>query len=127
MPTNAAQPTQAPPRYRLSSHVPGHWIPLLPLQTRSADGKVISRLRRGAVLQPDGSQRVHGALSDALAASAELLLYDEEVPREGQHVTRRRVAARWIDGSTWMWTAFRKEIGRGEGSSGLVFDRLDQE
>lgn len=125
-PTNAAQPADGPPRYRLSSHVPGHWIPLLPLQTRSADGKVISRLRRGAVLQPDGSQRVHGALSDALAASAELLLYDEEVPREGQHVTRRRVAARWIDGSTWMWTAFRKEIGRGEGSSGLVFDRLDQ-
>jgi len=86
---------------------------------------VVSRLRRGAVLQPDGSQRVHRALSDALAASGELLLFDEEVPREGQHLTRRRVVARWIDGSTWMWTAFRKEIGRGEGSSGLVFDRLD--
>ena len=57
-----------PPRYRLSSRVPGHWIPLLPLQTRAADGKVVSRLRRGAVLQPDGSKRVHRAFSDALAA-----------------------------------------------------------
>jgi hypothetical protein len=114
-----------PLRYRLSSTVPAFWIPLLPLQTHAADGKVISRLRRGAVLQPDGSQRVHAALGDALAASGELLLFDEEVPREGQHLTRRRVLARWIDGSTWMWTAFRKEIGRGEGSSGLVFDRLD--
>ena len=121
---DAARPAQAPPRYRLSSRVPGYWIPLLPMQTRGADGKVISRLRRGAVLQPDGSQRVHRALSDALAASGELLLFDEEVPREGQHLTRRRVVARWIDGSTWMWTAFRKEIGRGEGSSGVVFDRL---
>ena len=116
-----------PPRYRLSSRVPGHWIPLLPLQTRAAGGKVVSRLRRGAVLQPDGSKRVHRAFSDALAASGELLLFDEEVPREGQHLTRRRVVARWIDGSTWMWTAFRKEIGRGEGSSGLVFDRLDED
>jgi len=118
------QPTQAPPRYQFSSRVPGYWIPLLPLQTRGADGKVISRLRRGAVLQPDGSQRIHRAQSDALAVSGELLLFDEEVPREGQHLTRRRVVARWTDGSTWMWTAFRKEIGRGEGSSGLVFDRL---
>src|SRR6478672_6228503 len=118
------QPTQAPPRYLFSSRVPGYWIPLLPLQTRGPDGKVVSRLRRGAVLQPDGSQRVHRSQSDALAASGELLLFDEEVPREGQHLTRRRVVARWTDGSTWMWTAFRKEIGRGEGSSGLVFDRL---
>ncbi len=123
----AAAAAGAPPRYRLSSRVPGYWIPLLPMQTKAADGKVISRLRRGAVLQPDGSQRVHRALSDALAASGELLLFDEEVPREGQHLTRRRVIARWIDGSTWMWTAFRKEIGRGEGSSGLVFDRLHQD
>jgi hypothetical protein len=120
-------PAQAPPSYVLSSRVPAYWIPLLPVQTKAADGKVISRLRRGAVLQPDGSQTVHRALSDALAASAELLLFDEEVPREGQHLTRRRVVARWIDGSTWMWTAFRKEIGRGEGSSGLVFDRLQQD
>ncbi len=125
--SDAGAAAPAPPRYLLSSRVPGYWIPLLPIQTKAADGKVISRLRRGAVLQPDGSQRVQRALSDALAASAELLLFDEEVPREGQHLTRRRVVARWIDGSTWMWTAFRKEIGRGEGSSGLAFDRLHQD
>jgi hypothetical protein len=32
--------------------------------------------------------------------------------------------ARWIDGSTCVWTAFRKEVGRGEGSSALRFDQL---
>jgi hypothetical protein len=53
-----------------------------------------------------------------------LLLYDEEVPREGVHVTRSRRMARWIDGSTWVWTAFRKQVGRGEGSGGLRFDQL---
>jgi hypothetical protein len=30
---------------------------------------------------------------------------------------------RWIDGSTWVWTAFRNEVGRGEGSAGLRFDQ----
>jgi hypothetical protein len=53
------------------------------------------------------------------------LLYDEEVPREGVHITRRRRMARWIDGSTWVWTAFRNEAGTGEGSAGLRFDQLD--
>ena len=81
----------------------------------------------GAVLQPDGSQQLHAALSEVLKATGERLLYDEEVPREGQHVTRLRVVARWIDGSTWLWTAFRKQVGRGEGSSGLAFDRLQDD
>jgi hypothetical protein len=99
----------------------------LPVQTHDATGKVVSRLRRGAVLQPDGSQQLHAALSEVLKEAGERLLYDEEVPREGQHVTRLRVVARWIDGSTWLWTAFRKQVGRGEGSSGLVFDRLDDD
>ena len=57
----------------------------------------------------------------------ELLLYDEEVPREGVHVTRNRRMARWIDGSTWVWTAFRKQVGRGEGSSGLRFDSVTRD
>jgi len=115
---------QGPPRYLLASSVPAYWIPLLPVETHDASGKLISRLRRGAVLQPDGSQQVHPARSDVLKAADGLLLYDEEVPREGQHVIRQRVVARWIDGSTWLWTAFRKQVGRGEGSSGLAFDQL---
>jgi hypothetical protein len=111
------------PRYLLASTVPENWIPLLPVQLPDA-GKVISRLKRGAVLQPDGTQRVHRARSQALNVGANVLLYDEDVPREGVHITRTRNAARWIDGSTCVWTAFRKEVGRGEGSSALRFDQL---
>jgi len=33
--------------------------------------------------------------------------------------------ARWIDGSAWVWTAFRNEVGTGEGSAGLRFDQLE--
>ena len=126
-PNDAATSSRKPPRYLLASTVPGHWIPLLPVQTHDASGRIVSRLRRGAVLQPDGTQKLHVALSEVLKAAGERLLYDEEVPREGQHVTRLRVVARWIDGSTWLWTAFRKQVGRGEGSSGLAFDRLQDD
>jgi len=40
--------------------------------------------------------------------------------------TSRAVAVqpRWIDGSTWLWTAFRNETGSGEGSAGLQFDQI---
>ncbi len=113
------------PRYLLSSTVPENWIPLLPVQIQpDPSGPLLSRLKRGAVLQPDGTSRAHRARSETLHALGSALLFDEEVPREGVHVTRRRRMVRWIDGSTWVWTAFRNEIGSGEGSAGLRFDQL---
>jgi hypothetical protein len=124
-PTDAAPPS-ATPRYLLSTPVPDHWIPLLPVQLND-HGQLVSRLKRGALLQPDGTKRVHQARSETLNALVDSLLYDEEVPREGVHITRRRRTARWIDGSTWVWTAFRSEVGSGEGSAGLRFDHLEGE
>ncbi|MEP6493009.1 MAG: hypothetical protein ABJF01_10055 [bacterium] len=113
-----------PPRYLLSSTVPSNWIPLLPVQLDGGAGVLVLRLKRGAMLQPDGSNIVRTGRSQALNVAASLLLYDEEVPRDGVHITRRRRAARWIDGSTWLWTAFRNETGTGEGSAGLQFDQV---
>ena len=129
-------PDDAPPsagaaasRYLLSTTVPANWIPLLPVQLAVPSDsvppeKIVLRLKRGAVLQPDGSQETHPALGRVLNHGSSLLLFDEEVPREGIHVTRHYQMARWIDGSTWLWVAHRKQVGRGEGSSGLRFDRL---
>ena len=127
-PASAEPPSagNASARYLLSSSVPPHWIPLLPVQLNAGAGKVISRLKRGAVLQPDGSQKPNFAQGRVLnRAGGELLLYDEEIPREGIHVSRHYQMARWIDGSTWTWMAHRKRVGRGEGSSGLRFDSLE--
>ena len=110
-------------RYQLASTVPPNWVPLLPIQLKDAAGRIVSRLRRGAVLQPDGSAKLHVALGQLLNVAQPLLLYDEEVPREGVHVTVGRRMTRWVDGSTHVWTAYRRSIGRGEGSSGLRFDQ----
>ena len=118
------------PRYLLSSQVPPNWIPLLPvqvpnpLQSPNTPGQILSRLKRGAVLQPDGTTKVHTATGEVLRSLGNRLLYDEEVPREGARVTRQRRLARWTDGSTWLWTSFRNQVGQGEGSSQLKFDQM---
>jgi len=58
----------------------------------------------------------------------ELTVLGDGVPKtraaEARHVTRACRMSRWIHGSTFVWTAFRKQVGRGEGSSGLRFDQL---
>jgi hypothetical protein len=97
---------------------------MLPVQLRSADGNIALRLMRGRMLQIDGPPMPHHARGQAFNVGTELLLYDAEVPREGVHVTRARRSSRWIDGSTFVCTAFRKQVSRGEGSIGLRFDQL---
>jgi len=111
----------APPRYVLSTVTPPNWIPLMPVQT-DASGTV--QLRRAATLQTDGSTKPRTAKSEVLRATSVPVIYDEEVPREGVRVTRRRRMSRWIDGSTWVWTGYHNEVGRGEGSAGLRFDQV---
>jgi hypothetical protein len=118
------------PRYLLASEVPRNWIPLLPVQVPNpvhpnTPGQSLSRLKRAALLQPDGmATTIQSEAGEVLRSVANLLLYDEEVPREGARITRQRRLARWSDGSTWLWTGFRSQVGQGEGSSALRFDQL---
>ena len=94
------------------------------MQPPNTPGQILSRLKRGAILQPDGTKSPQEATGEVLLSLANLLLYDEEVPREGARITRQRRLARWTDGSTWLWTSYRNQVGRGEGSSQLRFDQL---
>lgn len=124
--TRAAQPPppaagtdEAPLLYRLGTMVPDYWIPLLPVK----DGTTL-RLKRGALpaFGEGGIQGMQLPKGRLLEPGRELLLYEEEVPREGARVTRTYQYARWIDGSTHLWIGRRKEPARGEASSGLQFD-----
>ncbi|MBS0171575.1 MAG: hypothetical protein JSR62_14590 [Nitrospira sp.] len=118
-PSPAADADGAPLVYRLGTSVPDYWIPLLPVK----DGTTL-RLIRG-VLPAFGEGGIQGLQlpkGRLLEPNRDLLLYEEEVPREGARVTRSYQYARWIDGTTHLWIGRRKEPGRGEGSSGLQFD-----
>lgn len=106
----------APFVYRLASDVPENWIPLVPQRVNAGDRPISIRLRsngapstlRGRVIDPKG-----------------VSLFDETVPRAGARVTRTYQLARWIDGSTHLWSGRRTGVGQGEGSSGLRFDLVE--
>ena len=51
-------------------------------------------------------------------------VHEEEVPRAGLRVEQGYRRARWRDGRVVVWFGARRGVGRGEGSSGLAFDRL---
>lgn len=106
-------------QYRLTTEVPDYWFPLMPVRMEQG-----LRLRRGAVLQTDGSRTFLSAQGRILESNADLSLFEEEVPREGIRVTRSYQFTRWIDGSSHLWIGRRKRVGRGEGSSGLQFDSV---
>jgi hypothetical protein len=105
--------------YRLGTSVPDYWIPLLPVRHGTS-----IRLKRGVLPQSgaEGAAVISKPQGKVLEPDRDLLLHDEEVPREGARVTRSFQYARWIDGSTHLWIGRRKQPGRGEGSSGLQFD-----
>ncbi|MGZ8533397.1 MAG: hypothetical protein ACXW6J_22820, partial [Candidatus Binatia bacterium] len=114
----------APLRYRLATEIPDYWIPLMP--ARVGQGL---RLKRGAVLNTHGLPQTVHALGRILNPDPgrSLEVHEEEVPREGIRVTRHYQYTRWFDGSTHLWIGRRKQIGRGEGSSGLGFDVVRNE
>ena len=114
-------PDGAPLMYRLGTTVPDYWIPMLPVK----DGTTL-RLKRGVLpgFGEGGIQGLQLPKGRLLEPARELLLYEEEVPREGARVTRTYQYARWIDGATYLWMGRRKQPGRGEGSSGLQFDSV---
>jgi hypothetical protein len=107
--------------YKLVTEVPDNWVPLLPV--KSSEGL---RLRRGRVLKVDGPPEFVAAQGRILnpdgTSDQGLRIFEEEIPREGVRVTRSYQYTRWFDGSTHLWIGRRKQIGSGEGSSGLRFD-----
>ena len=117
----AADGGNGPLRYVLQNLPPSNWYPLIPKEGAG----VLSRglLRQdgtGSTIPPEGQLLEPGPPPPALD------IFDEEVPRSGLRVVREWQLGRAPDGSTHLWRTRRKAAGRGEGSSGLRFDRIDR-
>jgi hypothetical protein len=125
-------PPAAPIRYQAMTSVPENWIPFVPVHV-DGDSREI-QLQRGAMPRllegdPDPPLPVRpltGILREGLGQTppAPYLVHEEEVPRAGLLVTQRFRRARWHGGRVVVWYAAQRATGRGEGSSGLAFDRL---
>jgi hypothetical protein len=104
--------------YRLMSTLPRHWLPLVPSgSTGNPPLKLVlgAALVDGVVQTPSPQGRV---------VPSDLSLAAEEVPRDGLDVARLYRYARWVDGSTRLWSARRRRPASGEVSSALRYDFL---
>lgn len=119
-------------RYDLMSTVPENWIPFVAVRARGSDRAIdlqrASMLRyiEGDNLAPAKIKPRTSLLRVGLdqTTPATYLVPEEEVPRAGIVVTQSWQRTRGPDGRVHTWLGVRKRVGRGEGSSGLAFDRL---
>jgi hypothetical protein len=124
-PSIAAEPetppvaSGAPALYRLGTEVPLNWRPFIPTHLPGSFRAI--RLQRARL--PGQPLETAGVILRPSVAGA-YFLAEEEVPRAGRIVNRAFKRARWIDGTTFLWIGRRSTTGRGEGSSGLVFDQI---
>ena len=104
-------------RYTLGTRVPDNWIPFIPVHKDNSDTEIL--LQRARMIGAPGAKGV--ILTEV---KKKYLLNEEEVPRAGVIVERSYQRTRWLNGKTFTWIGRRKEAGRGEGWSGLLFDRI---
>lgn len=120
-------------RYKVMSSVPENWIPLIPVHVPNDNREVqlqrgaMLRVLEGDVLPPVPVRPRTSLLRPGLdqPTPASYFIHEEEVSRVGVRVTQSFQRTRWRDGRAWVWLGVRKQTGRGEGSSGLAFDRIE--
>lgn len=123
-------------RYEIMNTVPEHWIPFIPVhkKTDPSNNREI-QLQRASMprildKQPPGEfEKVKprtNLLREGLDKSpAEpYFIFEEEVSSAGAVVNQSFQRCRWYQGKVVNWLGVRKQTGRGEGSSGLAFDRI---
>ena len=123
----------APLKYYLSTGAPENWIPFLPVQIKGEGERRDVMLKKGAMLSE--MLNVYGERQKILARNSLLnpfgadkpyRLREEEVPRVGKKVSKVIRRSRWMDGSTHVWIGNKVRAGRGESSSGLMFDLVEK-
>lgn len=109
----AGEPPPAEPwAYRLSSPVPAHYVPLVPVTVEDA----AIRLQRGRLAGAAGARGL------ILLPDRRLLLHEEEIPGNGVRVTRAYELARTPDGGVHLWMGRRKRPGGTPRAPGLRHD-----
>lgn len=119
-------------RYDVMSSVPEHWIPMIPVRARGSERAIeLQRAALPRVIEGDPAPPVRvrprtSLLRAGLDQSTPQAYFvpEEEVPRASAVVRLGYQRTRWLGGEVLVWSGARKTTGRGEGSSGLAFDRM---
>ncbi len=111
--------------------VPENWIPFVPEHVPGSNRQI--QLRRAAMPRflenenPPAFERVRPRtvlLREGLDQNKPYYIHEEEVPRAGTRVLQTFQRTRWNNGQVFTWVGVKKRTGRGEGHSGLAFDRI---
>jgi len=112
--------------------VPENWIPFIPVHVKKSYREMqlqraaMPRILEGDTEKPERIRPRTKLLRYGLdqTSRAAYKLFEEEVPRAGIRVYQSYQRTRWYRGRIYNWLGIRKQIGRGEGSSGLCFDQI---
>ncbi|SKB39580.1 hypothetical protein SAMN05660776_0939 [Salegentibacter holothuriorum] len=124
---------QAKIRYEIMNSVPENWIPFIPVHLSGNNREIqLQRASMPRILKnadPGQAEKVKPRTQllreglDQHPVEA-YMLYEEEVPRAGLQVHQNFQRARWYNGKVINWFGSGKQTGRGQGHSGLAFDRI---
>ena len=126
-PLNDAKVTYLP-----MTDVPEHWIPFIPVKADHSTRDI--QLQRGSMLRiisgdtekPAKVKPGTSILREGLDKTTQepYYVHEEEIPRAGIRVTQCFQRTRWLNGEVIVWLGMKKKTGKGEGSSNLQFDVL---
>jgi hypothetical protein len=117
-------------RYEVMNTLPENWIPFIPAHVQGSNRETqiqraaMPRILNGDPLKPEKIRPRTSLLQFGLADREPYFIHEEEVPRSGVRVEQSYQRTRWNNGKVFVWYGIRKTTGRGEGSSGLGFDRI---
>ncbi|NER10048.1 hypothetical protein SAMN06265375_101420 [Muriicola jejuensis] len=117
-------------RYEVMNSVPENWIPFIPVKVEGSNRQIqlrrasMPRIIPGMAPTPPIKPRTSLLRFGLDGNKAAYYIHEEEVPRAGIHVFKNYQRTRWYGGKVFKWLGIRKTVGRGEGSSGLSFDRI---
>lgn len=119
-------------RYEVMNAVPENWIPFIPVHVAGSNREIqlqrasMPRIVENTVATIEKVKPRTSLLREGLdeTPAQPYFVHEEQVPRAGVRVSQAYQRTRWTDGKVLVWLGARKRVGRGEGSSGLLFDRL---
>lgn len=117
-------------RYEIMNTIPENWIPFIPAHIENNNREVqlqraaMPRILEGDPARPDKIRPRTNLLQEGLKDKKGYFIHEEEIPRAGTRVKQTYQRTRWANGKVFVWYGVRKTTGRGEGSSGLGFDRI---
>jgi hypothetical protein len=131
-PANGAQQVEVMFKYTLANTVPENWLPFIPVHIPNSNRDV--QLQRASMprmfrnefthIRPR-TQLLRVGIDDTDQQTSPYFINEEEIPRTGVQLTATFQRTRWYNGAVVNWYGNRKQVGRGEGSSGLYYDRID--